>query len=85
MRVLPRHCGHGSCARSIRKLQPRFRASLVERLRRPGECTCAIRNGYHLVFWKTGNLEYCAVSDAAWGELIGLVRLLQDISTGDAG
>jgi anti-sigma factor RsiW len=43
------------------------------------------RNGYHLVFWRTGNLEYCAVSDTAWGELIGLVRLLQDISTGDAG
>jgi anti-sigma factor RsiW len=43
------------------------------------------RNGYHLVFWKTGNLAYCAVSDAAWGELIGLVRLLQDKSTGDAG
>jgi anti-sigma factor RsiW len=43
------------------------------------------RNGYHLVFWKTGNLTYCAVSDAAWGELIGLVWLLQDISTGDAG
>jgi anti-sigma factor RsiW len=43
------------------------------------------RNGYHLVFWKTGNLEYCAISDTAWGELIGLVRLLQDISTGDAG
>jgi anti-sigma factor RsiW len=43
------------------------------------------RNGYRLVFWKTGNLEYCAVSDTAWGELIGLVRLLQDISTGDAG
>jgi anti-sigma factor RsiW len=43
------------------------------------------RNGYHLVFWKTGNLEYCAVSDTAWGELIGLVRLLQDVSTGDAG
>jgi anti-sigma factor RsiW len=43
------------------------------------------RNGYHLVFWKTGNLEYCAVSDTAWGELIGLVRLLQDVSAGDAG
>jgi anti-sigma factor RsiW len=42
-------------------------------------------NGYHLVFWKTGNLEYCAVSDTAWGELIGLVRLLQDISGGDVG
>jgi len=43
------------------------------------------RNGYHLIFWRTGNLAYCAVSDTAWGELIGLVRLLQDISTGDAG
>ena len=43
------------------------------------------RNGYHLVFWKTGNLVYCAVSDTAWGELIGLVRLLQDKSAGDAG
>jgi anti-sigma factor RsiW len=42
-------------------------------------------NGYHLAFWKTGNLEYCAVSDTAWGELIGLVRLLQEMSTGDAG
>jgi anti-sigma factor RsiW len=43
------------------------------------------RNGYHFVFWKTGDLEYCAVSDTAWGELIVLVRLLQDMSTGDAG
>jgi anti-sigma factor RsiW len=42
------------------------------------------RNGYHLAFWKTGNLAYCAVSDTAWDELIGLVRLLQDISTRDA-
>jgi anti-sigma factor RsiW len=51
----------------------------------PGLPKNTTRNGYHLVFWKTGNLEYCAVSDTAWGELIGLVRLLQDISTGDAG
>jgi anti-sigma factor RsiW len=43
------------------------------------------RNGYHLAFWKIGNLEYCAVSDTAWGELFGLVRLLQKTSTGDAG
>jgi anti-sigma factor RsiW len=41
-------------------------------------------NGYHLAFWKTGNLEYCAVSDTAWGELIGLVQLLQEMSAGDA-
>jgi anti-sigma factor RsiW len=42
------------------------------------------RNGYHLTFWRTGDLVYCAVSDTAWDELNGLVRLLQDISTRDA-
>jgi anti-sigma factor RsiW len=42
------------------------------------------RNGYHLAFWKTGDLVYCAVSDTAWDELLGLVRLLQDLSTRDA-
>jgi len=42
------------------------------------------RNGYHLAFWKTGDLLYCAVSDTAWDELLGLVRLLQDMSTRDA-
>ncbi|MEA3139667.1 MAG: hypothetical protein QOK23_1836 [Gammaproteobacteria bacterium] len=42
------------------------------------------RNGYHLTFWRTGDLVYCAVSDIAWDELNGLVRLLQDISTRDA-
>jgi anti-sigma factor RsiW len=44
----------------------------------------ATRNGYHLAFWKTGDLVYCAVSDTAWDELLGLVRLLQDMSTRDA-
>jgi anti-sigma factor RsiW len=47
--------------------------------------TNTTHDGYHLVFWKTGNIAYCAVSDTAWGELIGLVRLLQDKSIGDAG
>jgi anti-sigma factor RsiW len=42
------------------------------------------RNGYHLAFWRTGNLVYCAVSDTAWDELLGLVRLLQEVSTPDA-
>ena len=42
------------------------------------------RNGYHLAFWKTGNLVYCAVSDTAWDELLGLTRLLQDSSASDA-
>src|SRR5271170_1411284 len=42
----------------------------------PGRQT---RNGYHFVFWKTGDLQYCAVSDTGWDELLGLVRLLQDL------
>jgi anti-sigma factor RsiW len=44
----------------------------------------ATRNGYHLIFWKSGDLEYCAVSDTAPDELLGLVRLLQGLSTPDA-
>ena len=36
------------------------------------------RSGYHLAFWKTGDLEYCAVSDTGWDELLGLVRLLKE-------
>ena len=36
------------------------------------------RSGYHMAFWKAGDLEYCAVSDTAWDELLGLVRLLKD-------
>ncbi len=35
------------------------------------------RNGYHLAFWKVGNVGYCAVSDAGWSELRSLVQLLQ--------
>jgi anti-sigma factor RsiW len=42
------------------------------------------RNGYHMAFWKAGNLAYCAVSDTAWDELLGLARLLQDLSARDA-
>ena len=41
------------------------------------------RNGYHMAFWKAGDLEYCAVSDTGWNELLGLVRLLQDLSARD--
>jgi anti-sigma factor RsiW len=47
----------------------------------PGVST---RNGYHVVFWKVGNLEYCAVSDAGWEELQGLVRLLRGLGARDA-
>ena len=39
------------------------------------------RNGYHLEFWKIGNLEYCAVSDTGWEELHGLVRLLKELGS----
>jgi anti-sigma factor RsiW len=38
------------------------------------------RNGYHLAFWKTGDLMYCAVSDTGWNELLELVGLLRDQS-----
>jgi len=41
------------------------------------------RNGYHLAFWKVGNLAYCAISDTGWNELKGLVHLLQDQSAHD--
>lgn len=41
------------------------------------------RDGYHLAFWSTGDLVYCAVSDTAWDELVGLTRLLQDLSAHD--
>jgi anti-sigma factor RsiW len=41
------------------------------------------RDGYHLASWKTGNLVYCAVSDTAWDELMGLVKLLQNLSAHD--
>jgi anti-sigma factor (TIGR02949 family) len=36
------------------------------------------RNGYRMAFWKVRDLEYCAVSDTGWDELLGLVRLLQE-------
>jgi anti-sigma factor RsiW len=41
------------------------------------------RNGYRMVFWRAGNLDYCAVSDTGRDELLGLVRLLQELSARD--
>ncbi len=38
------------------------------------------RHGYHMIFWKSNDVEYCAVSDMGWDELRGLVHLLQDTS-----
>jgi anti-sigma factor RsiW len=37
------------------------------------------RNGYHLAFWRQGDIQYCAVSDTGWDELLGLVGLLSDL------
>ena len=42
------------------------------------------RNGYHTVFWRSGDLVFCAVSDTALDELLGLVRLLKEISIPDS-
>ena len=42
------------------------------------------RNGYHMASWRVGNLQYCAVTDAGWDELQGLVRLLRDLGARDA-
>ena len=42
------------------------------------------RNGYHMEFWRTGNLAYCAVSDAGWNEVSALVKLLQTLEHGDS-
>jgi anti-sigma factor RsiW len=41
------------------------------------------REGYHLAFWKSGDLAYCAVSDVGWDELLGLAKLIQDLSVRD--
>jgi hypothetical protein len=38
------------------------------------------RNGYHLAFFREGNLDYCAVSDTGWDELHDLVTLVRDLS-----
>ena len=42
------------------------------------------RDGYHMVFWRAGDLQYCAVSDTGWDELLGLVRLLQGLGAADS-
>lgn len=35
------------------------------------------RNGYHLIFWKSGNIAFCAVSDTGLDEIMTLTRLIQ--------
>ncbi len=41
------------------------------------------RQGYHLAFWKSADVGYCAVSDAGWSELQALQRLLQEQAARD--
>jgi anti-sigma factor RsiW len=36
------------------------------------------RDGYHIVFWQSGDLVFCAVSDTGEGELAELVRLMKE-------
>ena len=47
---------------------------------RPAVTDSTTRNGYHLEFWKVGNLQYCAISDTGWDKLQGLVRLLRELA-----
>jgi anti-sigma factor RsiW len=46
--------------------------------------TRTTRNGYHLLFWKSGDLEYCAISDTDPTELLDLSHLMQGINAADA-
>jgi anti-sigma factor (TIGR02949 family) len=43
----------------------------------------SMRRGYRMVFWKEGDLGYCAVSDAGWMELKGLAGLIRDLGARD--
>jgi anti-sigma factor RsiW len=40
------------------------------------------RSGYHMTFWRLGDLDYCAVSDTGWPELRTLKRLLEESARG---
>jgi anti-sigma factor RsiW len=39
--------------------------------------------GYHLAFWESGDLAYCAVSDMGWAELLALAKLIQGLIVRD--
>ena len=39
--------------------------------------TDVVRHGYHLVFWRSGNLNFAAVSDTAAPELANFVQLIR--------
>jgi anti-sigma factor RsiW len=42
------------------------------------------RNGYHVACWKNASLAFCAVSDTAVDELLGLTRLLEAMTVPDS-
>jgi len=44
----------------------------------------ATRNGYHIVFWRSGNLTFCAISDTSIDDILALSRLLKGLSQTDA-
>lgn len=43
----------------------------------------ATRRGYHVIFWKTGDLAYAAVADTGWDELQALEHLLETLAASD--
>jgi anti-sigma factor RsiW len=43
------------------------------------------RVGYHMAFWKVGDLAYAAASDTGWDELFGLERLLRAKAEAESG
>lgn len=47
----------------------------------PGNAT---RRGYHMAFWRSGDLAYAAVSDTGWDELAALEHLLRDLEAKDS-
>jgi anti-sigma factor RsiW len=58
--------------------------SVFSWLARPdGAVQFATRRGYHLLFWRVADLEYCAVSDMGWDELGVLQGLLQELGARD--
>jgi anti-sigma factor RsiW len=42
------------------------------------------RDGFHILSWRAGDLQYCAVSDAGWEELGSLAGLLQSLARADS-
>jgi anti-sigma factor RsiW len=43
----------------------------------------ATRNGYHIVFWRAGDLTFCAVSDTSVDDILALAKLLKALAAPD--